>query len=48
MFVSENFTGIKGEMVDIADTLQDVEDILNGKYDDIDEEKLLYRGKLNG
>ena len=33
MFVSENFTGIKGEMVDIADTLQDVEDILNGKYE---------------
>ena len=48
LFVSENYTGIKGEMVDIEDTLTDVEDILNGKYDDIDEEKLLFRGKLNG
>ncbi len=47
MFVSENFTGIKGEMVDIKDTLQDVSDILNGKYDEVDEGKLLYRGKLN-
>lgn len=47
LFVSENYTGIKGEMVDIEDTLTDVEDILNGKYDDIDEEKLLFRGKLN-
>ena len=47
LFVSENFTGIKGKMVDIEDTLKDVEDILNGKYDNIDEEKLLYRGKLN-
>lgn len=47
MFVSENFTGLKGVMVDIKDTLQDVEDILKGKYDDEDEENLLYRGKLN-
>ena len=46
MFVSENFTGIKGEMVDIKDTLDDVEAILNGNYDDIDEDKLLFRGTL--
>ena len=47
LFVSENYTGIKGEMVEIEDTLTDVEDILKGEYDDIDEEKLLFRGKLN-
>ena len=35
-------------MVDIKDVLDDVEDILNGKYDDIDESELLYRGSLNG
>lgn len=46
MFVSENFTGIKGEMVDIKDTLDDVEAILNGNYDDIDEDKLLFKGTL--
>lgn len=48
MFVSEVYTGVKGEMVDIKDTLIDVEDILSGKYDDVDEEKFLYRGKING
>ncbi len=47
MFVSENYTGIKGKMVDIKDTLKDVEDILNGKYDDTDEGEFLYRGSLN-
>lgn len=46
MFVSENFTGIKGELVDIKDTLNDVEGILDGKYDDIDEEKMLYKGTI--
>ena len=47
MFVSENYTGIKGKMVDIKDTLIDVEDILTGKYDSIDESKFLYRGTIN-
>ena len=42
-----NYTGIKGVMVDIEDTLIDVEDILNGKYDDVDESKLLFRGTLH-
>lgn len=48
LFVSEDYTGIKGEMVDINDVLDDVEDILEGKYDSIDESELLYRGTLNG
>lgn len=47
MFVSEVYTGVPGVMVDIKDTLIDVEDILNGKYDDVDEEKFLFRGKIN-
>lgn len=47
LFVSENFTGMKGKFVDIDDTLEDVADILAGKYDDVDEGKLLYRGSLN-
>ena len=46
MFVSENYTGLKGKMVDIKDTLKDVEDILNGKYDDVDEGEFLYKGSL--
>ena len=47
LFVSENYTGKKGKMVNIKDTLNDVKDILEGKYDDVDESSLLYRGSLN-
>lgn len=47
MFVAENYTSIPGKFVNIEDCLTDVEDILNGKYDDIDESKLLYIGKIN-
>ena len=47
MFVAENFTGMKGEMVAINDILIDVENILNGKHDNLDENKLLYIGKIN-
>ncbi len=35
------------KMVNIKDTLNDVKDILEGKYDDVDESSLLYRGSLN-
>ena len=44
LFVSEQYTGIPGELVDINDVLDDVENILNGTYDDVDESKFLYIG----
>lgn len=47
LFVSENYTGLKGVMVDIKDALIDIEDILNGKYDDKDEGEFLYRGTVH-
>ena len=47
LFVSENYTGIKGKMVDIKDALIDTEDILKGKYDEVDEGEFLYRGTMN-
>ncbi len=47
MFVAENFTGIPGQFVEIDDVLTDVEDILNGKYDDVDEGKFLYIGSYH-
>ena len=47
MFVAESFTNIPGEFVDINDVLNDVENILNGKYDDMDESKFRYIGKLS-
>ena len=48
MFVAENFTGIPGEFVAIEDVLQDVEDILNGVYDDEDEAAFYMIGKFHG
>ena len=48
MFVAENFTGVPGIMVEINDILTDVENILQGVYDNLDENKLLYIGKING
>jgi F-type H+-transporting ATPase subunit beta len=44
MFVAENFTGIKGEFVDIRDVLIDVENILSGAYDDVDEAEFSFIG----
>ena len=44
MFVAEPFTNIPGEFVKIEDVLIDVENILNGTYDSVDESKfLIYR-----
>lgn len=48
MFVAEPYTNIPGVFVDIKDVLDDVENILNGKYDDVDESKFRYIGKYNG
>lgn len=48
MFVAENFTGIKGQFVDIKDVLIDVENILSGVYDNVDESKFAFIGKCNG
>lgn len=46
MFVAEQFTGIPGQFVAIDDILNDVEDILNGTFDDVDESKFSYIGKI--
>ena len=44
MFVAENYTGIKGELVDIDDVLVDVENILSGKYDTVAESSFAFIG----
>ena len=46
MFVAEPYTGIPGQFVDVKDVLDDVENILSGKYDDIDESNFLFIGKV--
>jgi len=48
MFVAENFTGIPGQFVEIEDVLEDVEHILNGDYDDVDENRFFMIGKYHG
>ena len=47
MFVAEPYTSIPGQFVKIEDVLIDVENILNGAYDDADEGKFLYIGKYH-
>ena len=47
MFVAEPFTNIPGQFVKIEDVLQDVENILNGAYDGVDESKFLFIGKYH-
>lgn len=47
MFVAEQFTGILGQFVKIDDVLNDVENILNGTYDDVDESRFSYIGKID-
>lgn len=46
MFVAEPYTGIPGQFVKVEDVLNDVENILSGKYDDIDESNFLFIGKV--
>ncbi len=46
-FVAETFTGIPGRNVPIAATVEGVEAILAGKYDDLPEERLFMIGALD-
>ena len=47
MFVAEPYTNIPGQFVKIEDILIDVENILNGVYDNVDESKFLFIGKYH-
>ena len=47
MFVAEPYTSIPGQFVKIEDILIDVENILNGAYDNVDESKFLFIGKYH-
>lgn len=44
MFVAEQYTGIPGQFVAIEDVLDDVEAILTGKLDEVDESEFTYIG----
>ena len=47
MFVAENYTNIQGKYVNIDNILNDVEGILDGKYDSVDESQFLFIGDLS-
>jgi F-type H+-transporting ATPase subunit beta len=47
MFVSEQYTGIPGQFVKVEDVLDDVEDILDGKFDHADEGDFYYIGAIS-
>ena len=47
MFVAEPYTSIPGQFVKIEDVIIDVENILNGVYDNVDESKFLFIGKYH-
>ena len=47
MFVAEPYTNIPGQFVKIEDILIDVENILGGAYDGVDESKFLFIGKYH-
>jgi F-type H+-transporting ATPase subunit beta len=46
-FVAEKQTGRKGEYVPVQDTVNDVKNIIEGKYDHISEDKFMFIGKVS-
>lgn len=48
MFVAQNYTNIPGKFVKIEDVLIDVENILTGVYDKVDESQFLFIGDYHG
>ena len=47
MFVAEQFTNIPGQLVAIEDVLDDVEGLLKGRYDNLEEDSLSYIGSIS-
>ena len=47
MFVAEAFTGRSGKYVSVEDTVKGFREILDGKYDDVDESKFYMIGSIS-
>jgi F-type H+/Na+-transporting ATPase subunit beta len=45
-FVAEQFTGLKGKYVKIADTIRGFREIVEGKHDEIPEQAFLLQGTI--
>lgn len=46
-FVAETFSGKPGKYIKIEDTVRSFKEIIEGKHDDISEEKFLYKGTID-
>jgi len=46
-YVAEEFTKIKGQTVGIQQTIQDIQQILQGQYNHLEPKELTYKGKLD-
>jgi F-type H+-transporting ATPase subunit beta len=46
-FVAEKFTGYEGKYVPISQTVDDFADIIDGKYDDLEESEFYLKGSLS-
>jgi F-type H+-transporting ATPase subunit beta len=44
--VAEQFTGIKGQYVKIADTIRGFREVVDGKHDDVPEQAFLLQGTI--
>ncbi len=44
--MAEQFTGLKGKYVKIADTIRGFREIVEGKHDDIPEQAFLLQGTI--
>ncbi|UCF68606.1 MAG: F0F1 ATP synthase subunit beta [Acidobacteriota bacterium] len=45
-FVAEQFTGLEGRYVELADTIKGFREIVDGKHDDLPEQAFLYVGTI--
>jgi len=45
-FVAENFTGMQGRYVTLADTIRGFQEIINGEHDDLPEQAFLMVGSI--
>lgn len=46
-FVAENFTGTPGKYVPLAETIRSFKEIIEGKYDDLDENDFYMKGSID-
>ena len=46
-FVAESFTGTPGKYVSLSETVRSFKEIIEGKYDDLDENEFYMKGSID-